>query len=167
MKKLLIAIAALVFTSSFGFNEKNKEATATVVKVIDGNTVEIKTSEDEFLLVVLKEVDSPELGQLFGDEAKQFTEKMLLNKKVFVEMKGKDMWGNRLVGITLKNGKDVEVELLEAGFAWHNTLKSSNEQLAAIEKYSKEKKIGLWSEENPTAPWIYRRQQTMTTAKSR
>ena len=166
MRKLLVLIFVFVLGSNYGFSDKD-QPNATVVKVIDGNTVEILTVDNEVYRVMFKEVDSPELGQEFGEEAKLFTEKMLLKKKVIVEMKGKDMWGNRLAGITLKNGKNIEIELLEAGYAWHNTLKSKDENLAELEKTTKEKKVGLWNDENPTAPWIFRRQQTMAKAKSR
>ncbi|MDH5476109.1 MAG: thermonuclease family protein [Cyclobacteriaceae bacterium] len=138
-----------------------------MTKVIDGNTLEILTESNETFEVMFKDVDSPELGQLFGDEAKEFTKKLLLKKKVTVEMKGKDMWGNRLAGITLKNGNNAEVELLKAGYAWHNILKSTNNELPVIEQNSKEKRIGLWASDNPTAPWVYRRKQSMSIAKSR
>lgn len=154
-------------TISYSFNNVEKVVFAKVIRVIDGNTIEILTEDKEVYQVILKDVDSPELGQEFGNEAKKFTENLLLKKKVTVEMKGKDMWGNRLVGITLKNGKSVEVELLQAGLAWQNKLKSKNAELTTMEQNSKENKLGLWASDNPIAPWIYRRQQTMVVAKSR
>lgn len=149
----------------YGFNDKQGVA-VKVINVIDGNTVEILTDENEVLKISFKEVDSPEIGQEYGKQAKEFTEALLLKKKVFVEMKGKDMWGNRLASITLKNGKKIEEELLKAGMAWHNTLKSTDASLAELEAITKEKKVGLWENTDPVEPWIYRRQQSMLTAKT-
>ena len=156
---------ALCFGNIYGLNDKQGVA-VKVINVIDGNTVEILTEENEVYKIILKEVDSPEIGQEYGDQAKKFTEGLLLKKKVFVEMKGKDMWGNRLASITLKNGKKMEEELLKAGMAWHNTLKSTDKSLAQLESNTKDKKVGLWANTDPMAPWIFRRQQSMTSAKS-
>ena len=166
MRKLLVVILTMFFSSSFGFNDK-EGMKVRVTKVIDGNTIEILTDDDEVYQIMFKDVDSPEIGQNFGEEAKRFTEKLLLKKKVTVEMKGKDMWGNRLAGVTLNNGKNIEQLLIEEGLAWYNSMKSNNQKLAEVELKTKETKKGLWSESEPTPPWIFRRQQSMATAKSR
>ncbi|MDH5367244.1 MAG: thermonuclease family protein [Cyclobacteriaceae bacterium] len=167
MKKCLTIAFMIIYTISYSFNSVNKDTIAKVIRVIDGNTIEIFTEDGEVLQVLFKDVDSPELGQEFGNKAKEFTENLLLNKKVIVEMKGKDMWGNRLVGVTLKNGKSAEVELLAAGLAWHNKIKSESIEFSEIEIKSKKNKLGLWVNDNPVEPWVFRRQQTMTVAKSR
>lgn len=144
-----------------------QEWAAKVVKVIDGNTLEILTADNEIYRVMLKAIDCPEIEQSFGEEAKKLTKKILLKKKVTVIVSGKDRWGNRLVSITLGNGKDINQELLKKGFAWHNTRLSSDKMLKQLESKAKSEKIGLWGNENPTPPWIFRRQQTMKVAKSR
>jgi len=136
------------------------------VRVIDGNTIEILTSDNETYSVSLKDIDCPEIEQQFGLEAKKLTEKILLKKKVTVIVRGKDRWGVRLVSIILGNGKDINAELLKKGFAWHNSRLSSNKSLKSLETNAKENKIGLWESDNPTPPWVFRRQQTMNVAKS-
>ncbi len=79
----------------------------------------------------------------------------------------KDRWGNRLVEVKLNNGKEINKELLKKGYAWHNTKLSSNNTLKSLESKAKAQKLGLWENESPTPPWIFRRQQTMKVAKSR
>ena len=76
-----------------------------VVAIEDGNTIEIETKEEGIIKVMLSEADCPELTQEFGEEAKAFTTDLIYKKKVIVEMKGKDRWGNKLAIIKLKNGK--------------------------------------------------------------
>lgn len=161
---LLASVGLFVYTLGYGHHE-HKGVSAKVVNVIDGNTIEIMTADKEIVKIMFSEVDSPELEQEFGQEAKAFTEKLLLKKKVNVIMKGKDRWGNRLASISLNNGKNAEEAILKAGLAWHN-MKSKDQSLKEIEMQSKEKKKGLWSKEEPTAPWIFRRQQTMKVARS-
>ncbi len=164
MKKILVTLMMLVASSAMALTQ---EWSAKVIKVIDGNTLEIITSDNEVYKVMLKEIDCPEIEQMYGEEAKRLTEKILLKKKVTVTISGKDRWGNRLVSITLGNGKDINQELLKKGYAWHNTRLSSSNILKSIESKAKAQKIGLWQNEDPTPPWVFRRQQTMKVAKSR
>jgi endonuclease YncB( thermonuclease family) len=109
-------------------------------------------------------IDCPEMGQEFGEKAKMLLEKLVLNKSVNAEIQGKDRWGNRL-GIVLIDGKDPREELLEQGLAW-TAERNPIESLEAIKEKSKQRGTGLWKEQDPTPPWVYRRQQTMTQVKS-
>ena len=163
MRSSLVVLLMLAMSSAIALSQ---DWSAKVVKVIDGNTIEVMTSDNETYKVKFKEIDCPEINQLFGIEAKKLTEKILLKKKVTVTIKGKDRWGNRLVSITLGNGKDINSELLKKGYAWHNSRLSSDKSLKSLETNAKANKIGLWESENPTPPWVFRRQQTMNVAKS-
>lgn len=135
-----------------------------VVTVIDGNTLEVFTPENETYKILLFGIDCPELGQEYGEKAKRYLEKMVLNKKVNVEIQGKDRWGNRL-GIVLIEGVDPREELLQEGLAW-TAERNPIEPFEVMKEKSKEKGKGLWKEQNPTPPWIYRRQQTMMQPKT-
>ena len=163
MRRNIVVMMMLVMSSAMALPQ---EWSAKVVKVIDGNTLEILTADNETYKVLLKEIDCPEIEQSFGEEAKKLTEKILLKKKVTVVVNGKDRWGTRLVSITMGNGKDINQELLKKGYAWHNASLSSNNDLKALESNAKENKIGLWENEDPTPPWVFRRQQTMNTPKT-
>ena len=138
-----------------------------VVSVVDGNTFEILTKDKEKVKVMLYDVDSPELDQPHGKEAKVFVEKLLLKKKVKVELKGKDRWGNKLAGIQLKNGSDLSTELVKSGFAWVGERYQKLGQLKGFENSAKDKKIGMWQNQEIVSPWVYRRKQTMLRAKGR
>lgn len=138
-----------------------------VITVIDGNTLEIETTEKETLKISLIGIDCPELDQQYGDKAKAFTEKLMLGKEVTVNLQGKDRWGNRLGVVTLvKNSRDPRVDILKEGLAW-TAEKNPDPELEAHRSVAQSKGRGLWKEENPTPPWTFRRQQTMAEAKSR
>jgi len=136
-----------------------------VVTVIDGNTVEIVAEDNETYKIQLHGIDCPELGQEYGEKAKRFLEKLLLEKPVSVELKGKDRWGNRLGVIIIEGEDDPRVELLEAGLAWTSET-NPNPELEALRTKAKDKGKGLWRADNPTPPWQFRRQQTLTQFKS-
>lgn len=156
-----VTLITLLFTLLFqGYPT---EFEGKVVNVIDGNTLEVENG-GEVIKVMLKEADCPELSQQFGEEAKAFTEKLLLKKKVKVELKGKDRWGNKLAVISYKNGKLLHEELIKNGFAWAAQNEENSLQVLASE--AKQNKSGLWQEDEPTPPWIFRRKQTMMRPKS-
>ncbi len=146
-----------------GFSEN--VLTGKVTNVIDGNTIEMTTSDNELYKIMLFGVDSPELGQEFGAKAKIFLKKMIFNKNVHVTLQGKDRWGNRLGIILIEGTTDPRYELLEAGLTW-TAERNPIPELELVKNQAREKGKGLWKEKDPTPPWIYRRQQTLTQFKS-
>lgn len=142
----------------------NGETNATVTAVIDGNTLEVLTENKERYKIMLAGVDSPELTQAYGETAKKHLEKLLLRKEVTVKFEGKDRKGNYLA-VVFKGDVDARISLLKEGLAWT----SEKDPLPELETYrvtAQEKGKGLWREENPTPPWIYRREQSMMQPKS-
>lgn len=142
-----------------------EEITGKVVTVIDGNTLEILTDNNDVYKVLLNEIDCPELTQEYGDHAKRYLEKIILNKKVTANIQGKDRWGNRLAVVLINGDVDPRIALLKEGLAW-TTEKNPNPGLEPYRTTAQQKGKGLWKEENPTPPWTYRRQQTMLQPKS-
>ena len=138
---------------------------AKVLAVVDGNTLEVKSADGEVYTVMLKGVDSPELQQEFGDEARVFLEKLVLKKNVKIALEGKDRWGNRLAVVWMKGVVDLRVELLKAGLAW-TAERNPLPELENVRKEAQEKEKGIWASDEPTPPWVFRRQQTMLQEKS-
>ena len=156
-----------LFLITIGFSTANAEEIlkGKVVNVIDGNTFELITEDNETYKIMLFGVDSPELEQEFGEKAKKLLEKLLLNKNITAKIQGKDRKGTRL-GITEANGAtDARVELLQAGLAW-TAERNPIQELEVIREKAQEKGKGLWKESEPTPPWIFRRQQSMLQPKS-
>lgn len=141
------------------------EIMGKVVAVIDGNTVEFKANDDDVFRLVLSGIDSPELNQEFGEEAKRFLEKLLVGESATVIIEGKDRVGNRVGTLTYRKDKDPRLDLLEKGFAW-TAEKNPKPQFEALREAAKSKAKGLWKSENPIPPWVFRRQQTMLVSKS-
>jgi micrococcal nuclease len=139
--------------------------TGKVVSVIDGNTIEVLSSDNETRKILLAGIDSPELTQEFGEKAKKYLEKIVYRKEVSVILQGKDRKGNYLAIVIVKGNIDPRVELLKEGLAWT----SESDPLPELEAHrltAVEKGKGLWKEENPIPPWTYRRQQSMMQPKS-
>lgn len=146
-----------------GLQLQANEIFGKVINVIDGNTLTIIGPDNKSEKYVLAGVDSPEPGQEHADKAKRFLEKLLLNENVSVQVSGKDRLGN-YIAIVMKGDVDPRVELLKEGLAW-TAEKNPIPELEVHRMKAKEKGRGLWKIENPTPPWIYRRQQSMMEAK--
>ena len=143
------------------------EVDAKVTAVLDGNTIQISClcETSDVRKVSLVGIDGPELGQEFGEEARKFLEKMILQKDVKVQFQGKDRFGNYLAVVKIKGKVDPRIELLKNGFAWTSE-KNPSEELEQYRLEAQRKKRGLWKQENPVPPWTYRRQQSMLKPKS-
>ena len=136
-----------------------------VIAVLDGNTLEIKIEQSEDVFkVMLVGIDCPELEQAYGERAKEFTEKLLHNKNVTIVWAGKDRWGTRLAVIYFQEA-DVRLKLLHEGLAWTSE-RNPAADLEQIKEEVKRERRGLWADDAPVAPWVFRRQQTMLTPKT-
>jgi micrococcal nuclease len=158
---LCVCIAGLAGSAS-----AQQEIKGKVIAVIDGNTIEVLHNNDQKEKFMLFGVDSPELTQDYGDKAKHFLEKLVLQKEVTVTINGKDRWGNALAIVIMKKGDvDLRIELLKEGLAW-TAEKNPLPELELYRKLAQEKGYGLWKQANAIPPWIYRRQQSMLQPKS-
>lgn len=136
-----------------------------VVGVHDGDTLTGLTATNEQVKVRLDAIDAPELGQPFGQKAKQALSGKVFGRQVIVQRKTIDRYG-RTIGHVLLEGRDVNLELLEEGMAWHYTHFDHNARLAAAETAARAAGTGLWAEPSPIAPWEWRQLRKAKPATS-
>jgi micrococcal nuclease len=130
--------------------------TGKVVGVKDGDTIEV-LFEGSVQTVRLLDIDCPEKSQAFGMKAKQFTSDFCFGKIVTVENFGKKDKYDRILGTVTLDGKTLNEVLLKAGYAWHYKKYSDKQDYADMENNARKNKLGLWVDENPIAPWDYRK----------
>jgi micrococcal nuclease len=126
-----------------------------VVAVTDGDTIKVLKDNKQHK-IRLNGIDAPEMKQAFGRKSKEYLASLVAGKQVEVIVRDTDRYG-RFVGDVFVAGKSACAELVAAGFAWHYVEYSEDEELAALEKWAKAKKLGLWSDPHPVPPWDYRR----------
>ncbi len=140
------------------------------VSIADGDTISVMKDGKE-VKIRIDGIDCPEATQDFGAKAKEFTADLVFGKEVQVDIVDVDHYG-RFVGRVFVDGKDLSVELVKAGLAWHYVQYSTDTVLANAEKTARAAKIGLWSLPNPIPPWDFRHgtvsepQKIDTTAKT-
>ncbi len=160
--KYYLIVLAICFSKFVCYGEGDIHG--IVSKVIDGNTIEV-TSGNETYKVLLHGIDSPEPGQHYAEQAKKMLEHLLLKKDVTIVMYGKDRFGNRVGEIRIDGAADPRKKLVEEGLAWTSE-REPIQELESLREQARVQGKGLWREENPTPPWIYRRQQSMMVEKS-
>jgi len=145
-----------------------------VIAVSDGDTLTVRSSYGD-LIIRLFAIDAPEAkchgfsdgvcvesGQPDATASKLYLRDLTLHKQVNVRL-GQGMSGKRLVGTVLAEGKDVNLEMVRAGHAWHYKFFSKNQTADEKKAYTmaennaKSLRSGLWADNNPTPPWMWRK----------
>jgi len=141
-----------------------------VVAVADGDTVEV-LRDGKDVRVRLHGVDAPEIGQAFGDAAKRFTSERIDGKTVVVRLRDADRSGY-LVGEILLDDPAVEggklslsEMLLKEGLAWwYHQNGPADRPLALAEIDARAARRGLWKDNYPVPPWVFRNPDKLPTA---
>ena len=134
------------------------DLTGRVVGVSDGDTITILVGK-QTTKVRLYGIDCPEKSQDFGSRAKEFTSLEAFGKPVTVEVKDTDRYGRQVGIVTLPDGRNLNYELVRTGMAWWYRHYSDDDSLRILEQAARDAKLGLWSMENPTPPWEFRKQR--------
>ena len=107
--------------------------------------------------VRLQHIDAPEKKQAFGTKAKVFLSDMVFGKIVEVKWKSKDRYGRYLGEIFLPDGRNVNKEIVKAGYAWHFKKYSKDLSYDRLEKQARSTNSGLWQDAHPIPPWEWRK----------
>jgi endonuclease YncB( thermonuclease family) len=157
MKKLFFLIIFIVYGNASALSMD-----ALVIKISDGDTVTVLDKQNITHKIRLQGIDAPEKKQAYGEKSKQSLAFLVSNKWVLVDYTKHDKYG-RIIGKLTLGGKDICLQQIAAGMAWHYK-KYQNEQTQheinlydQAEIQSRNSKIGLWSDKNPIPPWDFRK----------
>jgi endonuclease YncB( thermonuclease family) len=128
-----------------------------VVRVADGDTITILDSSNTQHKIRFHGIDTPERGQPYGNAAREALAEKVAGRTVDIAVVDTDRYG-RTVGRVFVDGKDVNLAMVEQGFAWWYRRYAPNDRaLEAAEKSARERRLGLWREPEPIPPWEWRR----------
>ncbi len=139
-----------------------KEITGKVISVSDGDTIKILVKKQE-LTIRLEGIDAPEASQDYGNKSKQALAAMVSGKTVTVRKSGIDKFG-RTIGFVFVEGKDVNAQQLQDGWAWHFKAFNKEDRLAKLEAAARQNRQGLWAGPKPLEPWLFREQAAKAAA---
>ncbi|HZS35005.1 MAG TPA: thermonuclease family protein [Methylomirabilota bacterium] len=151
----MLQLAALVGALLFAVSAGAETYSARVVAVMEGDTVRVLHGARQ-VVVRLRWIDAPEEGQAFGREAKQALVELTARQIVLVRDYGRDRSGRRLAELILPDGRNVNRELVRAGWAWWFRKYSKDRALGTLEAEARASRRGLWADPHPIAPWEWR-----------
>ena len=172
---ILLGISLLIVNTSYAQN------TYAVTYVYDGDTVKLRPMntndrQGEFKLR-LKDIDAPERNQPYGLKSRRALIKLCqgefpISKNgvrwqpeqqrndiiVTVQISGIDKY-NRALGWLQCDHVDASLYLAERGLAWHYAQYSKDIEIEKAAQNARRLKLGLWANEQPTPPWVWRHQR--------
>jgi micrococcal nuclease len=166
MKRILVILSML----SFGFvgahaatkPKKEKpppeptELTGQVSRIVDGDTLWLKTAADaEPVVIRIEGIDAPESCQAGGPDATQALTQLALNRNVTVRIVARDEHA-RVVGKVFDGTVDVGDRMVRDGHAWSARFKYDRGPYVAEERMAVALKRGLHSDPGAVMPRDFR-----------
>ena len=143
------------------------EGSAVVVRVVDGDSLKVRQHNRSFQ-VRLWGIDSPEHGQRYAAEAGSQCRRIVQGQKIVLRPKYLDTY-DRVVALVGVDGMLLNDELVRQGAAWVHD-RYCDEGVCAtwndLEQAARGRRIGLWRDDSPVAPWIWKGRQRSTRSRS-
>jgi len=145
---------------------------ARVVGVADGDTITVLDANNVQHRIRLAGIDAPEKGQPFAARSKQSLRRMVMGRNARIEWDEQDRYG-RLVGKVWVTPAGIDCRQepcprtldagraqLTVGLAWHYLGRHQGEEDSLAYEFdeteARARRVGLWSEPDPIAPWDWR-----------
>ena len=124
----------------------------------DGDTIFVKGGNYDGKSLRLKGIDAPERNQPYSVKSKLALLKKVDKQEFRVLIHEKDKYNRFLVTIYIGE-RNINKEMVLEGWAWAYRYKGVTELYEAEMKKAQQKKLGLWKELEPEAPWDFRRKK--------
>lgn len=126
------------------------------VAVLDGDTILVE-HDDHTDKVDLWGIDCPEIGQPYGQQARQFTANRVLGQTVRVRVKGHHK-GRVLACVDSGPGSTLNEEVVGGGLGWFYPKQAGDTFLIPLlQDTARQDKRGLWADKDPISPWQWRK----------
>ena len=141
-------------TAAPGQTPATRTIEGKVVGVADGDTITVLDAGNRQTRIRLQGIDAPESRQAFGQVSKRNLSDLIFNRQIVVEYEKTDRYG-RTLGKVLAGGRDVNLEQVKAGLAWHYKYyqdeQSPNDRrlYADAETEARSARRGLWADPGP------------------
>lgn len=167
---LNIILALVIATPSVAATKPVQKITATITRVIDGDTIEVTDKLQTVVKVRLYVCDAPEIerlkkdgtvskqGQPLGKEAADFVE-TYKDKQATIEVVGLDVY-KRTLGVVWVENHNICSELLTRGLAeiYDSRIKKQwKKEFTDAELQGRTAKVGIWNLPNYERPKDFRK----------
>lgn len=111
-----------------------------VVEVMDGDTFKLRNNQ----FIRLFGADAPEIGNCFGDEARERLTQLILEKKVFIREPVTDTY-RRVVALVYLGGELINEKMVREGYAvYTRSGGSETEAMKKANEHARENSLGIF-----------------------
>ena len=164
MKKLLLILSIIVNCQLSIVNSQNPYNLGTmapkgsfpILKIYDGDTFTILTPDGRRFNIRINGIDAPERTQEDGMYAREYLVQLINNERVTIYPLSIDRYGRTLATCYTYDGRDIALEMLQAGMAWHYALYDNTAAYIKAEQTARYTGEGIWANANAIDPQTYR-----------
>lgn len=128
----------------------------------DGDTFKATISNKAVIDCRIFGIDAPELNQPWGKVSKSALIELIHQKNIRI-VKLSESYSRSVVTVEC-SGRDIALELLKMGLAWHSDIHAPDKKdYAEAQAEARKEKRGLWSDKSPVPPWHWRQKKRYTT----
>ena len=142
-----------------------KQYQGKVLRISDGDTLQIRDNHGQKQRVRLAFIDAPETEQAGGRDSLRQLQNLLENQKVAVQVVDVDNYKRQVAIVWLQN-QDINATQIATGMAWQYVSIAKRQQTSqgyqyyhCLEQSARNSKQGLWRNAKAQAPWEYRQQR--------
>ncbi len=134
---------------------------AELVRVLDGDSLIVRNAGGGEVEIRIHGIDAPERRQPYSNASRRALSERLSEDELVVEPYTRDRY-DRVVAKLTVDGRDVGLDQIAAGLAWHyrhyagEQSRKDRELYAAAEDRARAGGLGLWADREPVPPWEYR-----------
>lgn len=124
------------------------------VAAIDGDTIKV-LKNDVAVIVRLSAIDAPEMKQAFGPKAKKVLSSLTFGQTLAIYPTAIDPYG-RYTARVFRGDLPINAEMVRRGMAWrYDRYARGDTKLLALQRRARAKRVGLWRDARPVAPWLW------------
>ena len=158
-----IVRASLVFVlTTLATSSHATTRSGAVERVVDGDTIVFRVIGAKNLRVRLADIDTPELDQPWGEEAKAALKGWAENRRAEIRIVDTDRYGRSVATLWI-DGENINRKLVAEGHSWVYRRYLRDQALISLEESAKAKGLGLWSSEDIIEPRVWRQQKRSKT----
>jgi len=153
--RAVVLCLALCVGNGWAQSTAPRNVQGVVTTVTDGDSLWLAAPGQRDIEVRLRDIDAPEICQVWGLEARRALEEMVLGRSVVLRIAGHDTYG-RTLGQVLADDVDVAVKMVEEGHAWSVRTKWDRGPLVGQERMARALRRGLHGLPSPVMPRDFR-----------
>lgn len=129
---------------------------ALVIAVHDGDTIKIRTADDQVQAIRIAHIDAPELKQDWGRVSGASLRQLCMGTRAWIQPVSTDRY-RRTVAEVKCRAKDVSHHQVERGMAWvFERYEPPSSALFQVQRRAQHFRRGLWRDGTGIPPWQFR-----------